>query len=96
MSLQSRSISRCQNDARWRPHEGSRLVQQMIASVKTGKKTDRHWSPEEDRQLLDLVDAEATWPLIAITLGQSVQAVQERAQKLGRPVVEFGPKAKGK
>jgi hypothetical protein len=68
----------------------------MIASVKTGKKSDRHWTPEEDQHLLDLVDAEATWPLIAITLGRSVQAVQERAQKLGRPLVELGLKAKGK
>jgi hypothetical protein len=34
--------------------------------------------------------------LIAITLGRSVQAVQERAQKLGRPLVGLGRKAKGK
>jgi hypothetical protein len=52
--------------------------------------------PEEDQHLLDLVHAEATWPLIAITIGRSVQAVQERAQKLGRPVVELGLKTKGK
>jgi hypothetical protein len=45
----------------------------MIASVKTGKKSDRHWTPEQDQHLLDLVDAEATLPLIAITLGRSVQ-----------------------
>jgi hypothetical protein len=39
--------------------------------------------PKEDQQLLDLLAAEASWPLIAATLKRSIQAVQERAQKLG-------------
>jgi hypothetical protein len=41
------------------------------------------WTPAHDQQLLDLVAAEATWPLIAATLGRSARAVKERAQKLG-------------
>ena len=40
------------------------------------------WTPEEDQRLLDLVAAEAAWPLIALNLRRSIQAVQERAQKL--------------
>jgi hypothetical protein len=58
----------------------------MITSVKTGKKSDSRWTPKEAQQLLDLVDAEATWPLIAITLARGLQAVQQRAQKLGHKV----------
>jgi hypothetical protein len=67
----------------------------MITSVKTGKRSERRWTPKEDQQLLDLVDAEATWPLIAITLGRGVEDVQERAGKL-RHEVELGLKAKGR
>jgi hypothetical protein len=67
----------------------------MITSVKTGKKSDSLWTPKEDRQLLDLVDAEAAWPLIAITLGRGVQAVQQRARKLRHKVpIGLTPKAK--
>jgi hypothetical protein len=67
----------------------------MIASVKTGKRSDKRWTPNEDHQLLDLVDAEASWPLIAITLERGVEDVQERARKLRRPV-ELRLKAKAK
>jgi hypothetical protein len=65
----------------------------MITSVKPGKRSDRHWTPEEDQQLLDLFDAEASWPLIAITLQRGVEDVQERAAKL-RHEVELGLKVK--
>jgi hypothetical protein len=58
----------------------------MITSVKTGKKSDSRWTPKEFHQLLDLVDAEVTWPLIAITLARGVQAVRQQAQKLGHKV----------
>jgi hypothetical protein len=54
------------------------------------------WTPGEDQRLLDLVAAEATWPLIAANLRRSIQAVQERAQKLKRSGVVIGLKAKGK
>jgi hypothetical protein len=54
----------------------------MIASVKTGKRSGERWTPEEDQRLLVLFDAEASWPLIAITLERSVEDVQERAGKL--------------
>jgi DNA-binding Lrp family transcriptional regulator len=54
------------------------------------------WTPEEDQRLLDLVAAEATWPLIAFNLRRSMQAVQERVQTLKRDGVVTGPKAKGK
>jgi hypothetical protein len=47
------------------------------------KNSNIHFAPEEDQQLLDLLAAEASWPLIAVTLKRSIQAVQERAQKLG-------------
>jgi hypothetical protein len=55
-----------------------------------------NWTPEEDQRLLDLVAAEATWPLIALNLGRSIQAVQERAQTLKRDGVVTGLKVKGK
>jgi hypothetical protein len=67
--------------------------QQMITSVKTGKKSERRWTPKQDQQLLDLVDAEATWPLIAITLGRGVEDVQDRNRSL-RHEVELGLKVK--
>jgi hypothetical protein len=54
------------------------------------------WTPEEDQRLLDLVAAEATWPLIALNLRRSIQAVQERAQRLKRDGVVTGLKSKGK
>jgi hypothetical protein len=54
----------------------------MITSVKAGKRSDRGWTPEEDQQLLDLFDAEASWPLIAITLERGVEEVKDRAEKL--------------
>jgi hypothetical protein len=66
----------------------------MITSVKTGKRSDKRWTPEEDKQLLDLFDAEASWPLIAITLERGVEDVQNRAAKLRRDI-ELGLKAKG-
>jgi hypothetical protein len=50
------------------------------------QKNDSRWAPKEAQQRLDLVDVEATWPLIAITRGRGVQAVQQRAQKLGHKV----------
>jgi hypothetical protein len=56
----------------------------MITSVKTGEKSGQRWTPKEDRQLLDLVDAEATWPLIAIALKRGVEDVRDRARKLRR------------
>jgi dihydrodipicolinate synthase/N-acetylneuraminate lyase len=48
------------------------------------KNSNIPWTPEEDQRLLDLVAAEANWPLIAANLRRSIQAVQERAQKLKR------------
>jgi hypothetical protein len=45
----------------------------MITSVKTGKRSDKRWTPEEDQRLLALFDAEASWPLIAITLELGVE-----------------------
>jgi hypothetical protein len=42
------------------------------------RSNNSRWNPEDDQQLLDLMDAEASWPLIAITLNRSVQAVQRR------------------
>jgi hypothetical protein len=50
---------------------------------------------KEDQQLLDLFDAEASWPLIAITLERGVEEVQDRAGKL-RHEVENGLTAKGR
>ena len=55
-----------------------------------------HFAPEEDQQLLDLLAAEASWPLIAVALKRSIQAVQERAQTLKRDGVVTGLKAKVK
>ena len=48
----------------------------------TPQKTNNRWTAEENERLLALVDAEATWPLIAMNLKRSIQSVQERAQKL--------------
>jgi hypothetical protein len=64
----------------------------MITSVKAGKRSDRGWTPEDDQQLLDLFDAEASWPLIAITLERGVEEVKDRAGKL-RHEIELGLKA---
>lgn len=50
--------------------------------MKTGKRSDKRWTPKEDQQLLELFDADASWPLIAITLERGVEDVQERAGKL--------------
>jgi hypothetical protein len=61
--------------------------------VKTKNRKGR-WTAQKDQQLLDLLDAEASWPLIAITLKRSIQAAQERAQKLKGEGVELGLKAK--
>jgi hypothetical protein len=66
----------------------------MITSVKTGKRSDERWTPKEDQQLLNLFDAEASWPLIAITLERGVEDVQDQAGKL-RHEVEIRLKAKG-
>ena len=63
----------------------------MITSVKTGKRSDKRWTPEEDQRLLVLFDAEASWPLIAITLERGVEEVQERAGRL-RHGIELGKK----
>jgi len=60
------------------------------------KNSNIHFAPEEDLQLLDLQAAEASWPLIAVALKRSIQAVQERAQTLKRDGVVTGLKAKGK
>jgi hypothetical protein len=67
----------------------------MITSVKTGEKSGQRWTPKEDRQLLNLVDAEATWPLIAVALKRGVEDVQDRARKLRREV-ELGLRTKAK
>jgi hypothetical protein len=64
-----------------------------MTTVKTGKRSDKPWTPEEDQRLLDLFDAEASWPLIAITLERGVEEVQDRAGKL-RHEVDLGLKAK--
>jgi hypothetical protein len=66
----------------------------MITSMKTGKRSDKRWTPKEDQLLLNLFDAEASWPLIAITLERGVEDVQDRAGKL-RYEVEIRLKAKG-
>jgi hypothetical protein len=58
----------------------------MITSVKTGKRSDKRWTPKEDQKLLDLFDAEASWPLIAITLERGLEEVQDRAGKLRHEV----------
>jgi hypothetical protein len=65
----------------------------MITSVKTGKRSDKRWTPKEDQQLLELFDADASWPLIAITLERGVEDVQERAGKLRH---EIEPRLKAK
>jgi hypothetical protein len=66
----------------------------MTTSVKAGERSDKPWTLKEDQQLLDLFAAEASWPLIAITLERGVQEVQDRAGKL-RHEVEIGSRVKG-
>jgi hypothetical protein len=56
----------------------------------TTKKRRTRWTAEKDQQLLDMLDAEASWPLIAIILKRSIQAAQERARKLKGEGVELG------
>lgn len=66
----------------------------MITSVKSGKRSNEPWTPTEDQRLLELFDAEASWPLIAITLERGVEDVQDRAGKF-RHEIALGLKAKG-
>lgn len=61
--------------------------------MKTKNRKSR-WTAQKDQQLLDLLDAEASWPLIVITLKRSIQAAQERAQNLKGEGVELGLKTK--
>jgi hypothetical protein len=55
----------------------------MTTSGKLDNKNNTPWAPGEDKQLVALLDAEATWPLIAITLGRDLESVQKRAGVLG-------------
>jgi hypothetical protein len=63
-------------------------LKRLSASRKFGERAsddwtaDERWTREEDQQLLVLFDAEASWPLIAITLERGVEDVQTRAGKL--------------
>jgi hypothetical protein len=47
------------------------------------KNSNIQFAPEEDQRLLNLLVAEASWPLIAATPKRSIHALQERARKLG-------------
>jgi Myb-like DNA-binding domain len=41
-----------------------------------------NWTPEEDRRLLELVEAGKSWVLISANLKRSLKSVQDRAQQL--------------
>ena len=46
-----------------------------------------NWTPDEDRRLLELIEAGKSWVLISANLRRAVKSVQDRARQL---------KAKGK
>jgi hypothetical protein len=48
-----------------------------MALVRLRGNSSKPWKPEDDRQLLALLRADASWPLIAATLRRSVLAVQQ-------------------
>ncbi len=50
--------------------------------------SNKRWRPEDDRQLLELLKAEASWALIAATLKRRFSAVRYRAWKLKRSNIE--------
>jgi hypothetical protein len=41
-----------------------------------------NWTPEEDRRLLDLIEAGKSWVLISANLRRPVKSVQDRARQL--------------
>jgi Myb-like DNA-binding domain len=41
-----------------------------------------NWTPEEDRRLLEFVEAGKSWVLISANLKRSLKSVQDRAQQL--------------
>ncbi len=55
--------------------------------------SNKKWRQEDDQQLLELLKAQASWPLIAATLKRRFSAVRYRAWKL-RSGVERSPKKK--
>jgi len=46
-----------------------------------------NWTPDEDRRLLELIEAGKSWVVISANLRRTVKSVQDRARQL---------KAKGK
>jgi hypothetical protein len=51
-----------------------------------------NWTPEEDRRLLDLVEADKSWVSISANLKRPVKTIRDRVSQMQR----FGLKAKGK
>jgi hypothetical protein len=49
---------------------------------------NKKWKPQDDQQLLELLKAKATWPVIAATLKRRFSAVQTRAWRLKRSRVD--------
>jgi len=41
-----------------------------------------NWTPEEDRRLLDLIEAGKSWLLISANLKRTVKSIRDRAQRL--------------
>jgi hypothetical protein len=44
----------------------------------------RNWTPEDDRKLLDMVEAGKSWVLMAAVLRRSQKSVKDRARTLRR------------
>ena len=51
-----------------------------------------NWTPEEDRRLLDLIEANKSWVFISANLKRPVKTIRDRVSQMQR----FGLKAKGK
>ena len=50
-----------------------------------------NWTPEEDRRLLDLIEANKSWVFISANLKRPVKTIRDRVSQMQR----FGLKAKG-
>jgi Myb-like DNA-binding domain len=50
-----------------------------------------HWTPEEDRRLLELIGSGKSWVLISARLKRSQLSIKERARHLRRQAAKTKP-----
>lgn len=55
-----------------------------VLAMKMAHHRGNNWTPEDDRQFLDLIEADKSWILISAILKRSVKSVRDRARHLRR------------